>query len=95
MTSLEIIGSFIGVFTTVLALLAYVVKRTVPSVSHLLKNAEKQNEYIANLTTGFQTTVNEGYAIQKELSKNIAKNNDGQDRLTAMIKELIPKKKKK
>lgn len=80
--NVEIILSAIGIVGSILGLLTYVVRRTLPSVPHLLKTIERKDEYIESLTARFQKSVDEGHRIQQEghrvqeeMSRNIAAQN--------------------
>ena len=96
----EVIIAVIGVCGTILAILSYVIKRTIPSVAQLLKTIEDQHAYSAKLTSDFRSSVDEGNRVNAELSKNILKSNEiaeatkgvilsNQDRQEKMMTQLV------
>lgn len=52
-----------------LTLLGFVAKLTFP---YFMKNIDKKDAYIQQLTVDFRETINKGHQVQQELSKSIS-----------------------
>ena len=100
MNTTDVIIAVIGVCGTILAILSYVIKRTIPSVAQLLKTIEEQHAYTAKLTSDFRASVDEGNKVNSELSNTIKKSNEiaeatkqvilsNQDRQEKMMEQLF------